>query len=127
MKQLLFGLLLSLSLLIMPATAFAAGCPQKAGDSKTEILKGINQTGNGCDDSKITNSINVIVQLLSWVAGVIAVIMIIVAGVRFMTSGGDAGKVASARSALIYAAIGLAVAASAQLVIQFVLSTSANF
>ena len=66
--------------------------------------------------------ISSVVGLLSIIVGAAAVIMIIVSGLRYITSGGDSGKVAGAKNALIYALVGVAVAALAQLMVHFVLS-----
>lgn len=62
------------------------------------------------------------VKIISIVVGVAAVITIILGGIRFMTSMGDPAKVAQARMAIIYAGVGLVVAAVAQLFVAFVLS-----
>lgn len=62
------------------------------------------------------------VQIISLVVGIAAVIVIIIAGIRFMTSSGDPQKVSSARNAIIYAAVGVAVASAAQFIVAFVLS-----
>ena len=62
------------------------------------------------------------VSLLSFVIGVAAVIMIIIGGIRFIISGGDATKVATAKSTILYAVIGLAVAAMARAIVIFVLN-----
>ncbi len=63
-----------------------------------------------------------VVNLLSILIGIVAVIMIIIAGIRFAVSGGDPTKVASARNTILYAAVGLAVAALSQAIIVFVLN-----
>jgi hypothetical protein len=74
-----------------------------------------------------TNGINIsnlavdIINILSIVVGVTAVFMIIIAGIRFITSNGDSGNVSSARSTIIYAIVGLVVVALAQIIVQFVL------
>jgi len=48
---------------------------------------------------------------LIWpIVGGIAVIMIIVAGILFMTAGGDPEKIATARTSIIWAIIGIVVA-----------------
>lgn len=133
MKNTLLSILTIVSLTFAPAgliagSAMAApkpdACPDKPGDSKTQVLVGINQTGNNCSDDKVTNTTSTAIKLISYLAGVVAVIMILVSGFKFMTSAGDAGKTASARSTLIYAMIGLAIAALAQFIVQFVLSTA---
>ncbi|MBL8122451.1 hypothetical protein JNM87_06935 [Candidatus Saccharibacteria bacterium] len=48
--------------------------------------------------------------------------MIMVSGFRYITSGGDSQKIASAKNTLIGAIIGLVVIALAQTIITFVLS-----
>ena len=62
-----------------------------------------------------------VISVLSIVTAIIAVIIIIIAGIRFVLSGGDPQKVASARNTIIYAAVGLAVAALAQALVQLIL------
>lgn len=63
-----------------------------------------------------------VVNLLSLLIGIVAVIVIIITGIRFILSGGDPTKVASARSTILYALVGLVVAALAQSIIIFVLN-----
>ena len=89
----------------------------------------INIDGNGasCDNAtgettKINNLIRDIVNILSVIVGIVAVIMIIVSGLKYITSGGDSNKVSSAKSTIIYAIIGLIIAALAQIIVRFVLS-----
>lgn len=83
--------------------------------------------GGSCPDS--TGSINTlltqIVNIFSLVVGIIAVIMIIVGGFRYIVSGGESGNVSGAKNAIIYALIGLVVVALAQVLVHFVL-TKAN-
>lgn len=57
------------------------------------------------------------------IVGVIATIVIIVAGVMMMTSQGDAAKVKRARSAIIYAAIGMIVTLAAWAIVNFVVGS----
>ena len=77
--------------------------------------------GSGSSAPSIKKIISAVLNILSLVAGVIAVIMIIIAGTKFITSQGDAGKVASARSTAIYAIIGLVIVALSQTIVFFVL------
>lgn len=81
-------------------------------------------------DTTITNSINKIagqvVNIISIIVGVIAVIFIIYGGFKYITSGGDSGKVSEAKNALIYAIIGLLVVAIAQAIVRFVLTAGNN-
>lgn len=63
-----------------------------------------------------------VVSILSLVLGVIAVIVLIIAGIRFATSQGNAQSVGNVRNTVIYACVGIAVAALAQALVQLVLS-----
>jgi hypothetical protein len=62
-----------------------------------------------------------IAQLIVQIVGAASVIMIIIGGFKYVTSNGDLGKVASAKSTVIYALIGLAVAVTSQAIILLVL------
>ncbi len=66
-----------------------------------------------------------VVTIFSIIVGAVAIIMIIYGGFRYITSGGDSGKVGNAKNTLIYAIVGLIIVALAQLIIRFVL-TQAN-
>lgn len=63
-----------------------------------------------------------IANIVSYIAGAAAVILIIVAGIRYITSGGDANAVSGAKNALIGAIIGLVVVILAKVLITFVVN-----
>jgi len=63
-----------------------------------------------------------VVKLLSIALGVVAIIMIIIAGLKYILSSGDPTSVNSAKNTIIYAVIGLVVAIMAQALIIFVLN-----
>ena len=105
-----------------PALA-AASCPS-SDTSKGQVLQGIGTTGGNCSDAGVTSFIAQVVSILSYVVGVAAVIMIIVAGFKYITAGGDSASVKSAKDTLIYALIGVAIAVLAQFLIHFVFNVS---
>jgi hypothetical protein len=72
--------------------------------------------------SKIDSIVHTIVNLLSAVVGIVAVIMIIVGGFRYITSGGNDTSVTSAKNTILYAIIGLVIVALAQLIVRFTLN-----
>lgn len=84
--------------------------------------------GNGeCEDggeatSKVNGLIKLIINIFSIVVGVVSVIMIIIGGLKYITSSGDSNNVTSAKNTILYAIIGLIVVALAQFVVQFVLA-----
>ena len=53
------------------------------------------------------------VNLALWVAGIVAVIVVIIAGINYSLSSGDPAKTASAKNAILYSVIGLVIIASA--------------
>ena len=60
------------------------------------------------------------------IVGVVAVIMIIVGGLKYITSGGDSGNISGAKNTILYAVIGLIFVALAQVIVRFVLARSTN-
>lgn len=84
-------------------------------------------TGNACGstaaDPQPSNLIKTGINILSIVAGVIAVVMIMIAGLKFITSQGDPGKISSARTAALYAIIGLVIVALAQTIVFFIIDS----
>lgn len=81
-------------------------------------------TSTGTD--QINKFITEIVNVFSIIVGVVAVIMIIVGGFRYITSGGDSNNISSAKNTIIYAIIGLIIVALAQFIVQFVLNKVTN-
>lgn len=116
----LFSIVAILSLSVAPMM----NTPVFAASSQSEICAGLGQAGGSCGggSGQITNAVRAGVNILSLVAGIAAVIMIIISGLKFITAQGDASGVASARTSLIYALVGLVVAALAQVIVHFVLS-----
>jgi hypothetical protein len=82
------------------------------------------QTINNADDP-ITGSDGVlanIVDLVSFVAGAAAVILVVIGGFRFVLSNGEPEKAASARKTILYSLVGLAIVLLAQTIVSFVIS-----
>lgn len=115
------GLALGLAGMLSAPTFAASG---SAGSAKNDVCNGITAAGGSCTESGqgLTNVIRTVINIISVVAGIAAVIMIIVGGLRYITSGGDSSKVASAKSAIIYAIVGLVIVVFAQAIVRFVLS-----
>lgn len=80
----------------------------------------VNKADGGGD---IGNSLVVILNNAIAIAGVIAVIFIIVSGVTYMTSAGDPGKIQKAKNTLLYSVIGLIVVALAYAIVNFAIGT----
>ena len=89
------------------------------------VCTGHTDTSACSTDNKTVSGegiLRTVIIIMSYIAGVAAVIMIIVSAVQFITSGGDASKVATARSALLAAVIGLIIVLMAQAILHFVIT-----
>jgi cytochrome bd-type quinol oxidase subunit 2 len=86
------------------------------------------QTEAAKTERSINDLIAQIINIFSVIVGVVAVIMIIYGGFRYITSGGDSGNITSAKNTILYAIVGLVIVALAQFIVKFVLSkaTSGN-
>ncbi len=99
--------------------AYAAADAFNSSEAKNQACAGIN----GCTSSKSINTIiNAALNILSVIAGIAAVIMVIISGFKYITSGGDAGKIGSAKNTLVYAIIGIIIVAMSQFIAQFVIA-----
>ena len=96
-------------------------------NAKQNACTGINTDGtDACASatgaSGLSGTLSNVINILSLITGVAAVIMIIIGGLMFITSGGDPNGTKTARSTVIYALVGLAITALAQFLVHFVLS-----
>ena len=87
-----------------------AGCSEEQGGSKN------------AQDTDLMGTLNTIVNVAIGVIGFLAVVMIIVGGVQYTTSAGDAAKVTKAKNTIMYGVIGLVVALLAYAIVNFVLA-----
>ena len=90
------------------------GIGSVSGDSSSNCSS--DSTGGPSVDGAVATAINI----FSWIAGITAVIMVIVGGFQYVTSGGDSGKVGSAKNTILYALIGIVIVALAQVIVKFV-------
>jgi hypothetical protein len=89
-----------------------------------DLTQSNTDCSSGASNSNLQSLLTKIINIFSVVVGIIAVIMIIVGGLRYITSGGDTGRVGAAKTTIIYALVGLVVVALAQLIVRFVLNQS---
>jgi hypothetical protein len=61
------------------------------------------------------------ITIVSAIVGIVAVIMIIIGGFKMVTSGNNPQDVEKARETIIYAIVGVIIAAMAQVIVQFFL------
>lgn len=116
-----FGIVLPLLavILVVPARVYAQASVEQA--CQGVILVEGQTCDAGSADSRVSSILKSVLHILSIVVGVAAVVTIIISGLRFITSQGDASNIASARSGLIYALVGLVIVALSQVIARFVL------
>lgn len=118
MKHLLLtaGMLLLASFFVMPQTALAAGV--NPGDA---VKDGVNSAGGASANKNTLNtSLKQVVNILLFILGAIAVIMIVVGGIRYALSAGDQSAITAAKNTILYAVVGLVVAMLAYAIVNFV-------
>lgn len=106
-----FVLAIAAAPLVGAATPIESGASSARGEGQTSDLfgqAGIFQT--------ITN-------VLLFILGAISVIMIIIGGLRYVISGGNATAVTAAKNTILYAIVGVIVALLAYAVVNFVLTS----
>ena len=87
-------------------------------------LKGSSADCAKADTGKLDGTISSLINILSIIVGLIAVIMIIINGLKLVTSNGDSNRVSSARQGIIYALVGLVFVALAQVIVKFVINNT---
>lgn len=126
-KLLLPGLILGILLIAPLANVSAAGfdmfksCDKVGGEAT--VCKDAKKKQDSKDNSIYgpNGIITKIVNILAVIIGVTAVIIIIVAGIQYMLSTGDATKVNNAKNTILYAVVGLVVALLARTIVLFII------
>ncbi len=83
--------------------------------------KGAEEISGGLSQDALTASISNIVNILIFVIGMVAVIMLIVGGFRYVFSQGNEKAVQGAKDTILYSIIGIIVAVLAFAIVNFVL------
>jgi cytochrome bd-type quinol oxidase subunit 2 len=112
----------------LPAPGLGSDCSSGAGSINGCLSAGtcLSTTDTTCDSgtpasTRVDTIIHLVINLFSLVVGVISVIMIIVGGLKYITSSGDSANVTGAKNTILYAIIGLVIVALAQVIARFVL------
>lgn len=71
--------------------------------------------------ARVDQIVTQVIDIMSLAVGVVAVFMIIIGGLRYITSGGESGSVTGAKNTILYAVVGLIVVALAQVIVRFVI------
>lgn len=100
---------------VLAACTSAASC----------INDGVNSTGGTGGSASVGDIIKTVVNVLLYILGAVAVIMIIIGGIKYTTSQGDSSAVTSAKNTILYSVIGLIVALIAYAIVNLVVTSFA--
>ena len=129
---------MKLKLLAIFATLFLALAPAVPVFADTTAQDQINYSlkcgsnfvvppSGNCDvyqsSDELGQKIQHLVNIMSAVVGIVAVIMIIFGGFRYVTSGGNDTGVTSAKNTILYAIIGLVIVAMSQILVHFTIKS----
>lgn len=116
MKKLIYMASILIALFtVAPAVPAYAALPQcqEVGNQDTAICT--------TDQSLLSGVLKDVINVMLYMAGAIAVIMVVVGGIRYITSDGDPGAAAKAKNTIIYALVGLVVAVMSYSIVNFVI------
>ena len=111
----------AVSPLLNTGAVLAAGGTCPPGSLKDTYINSpseCNVSGSNTFATDLQNIINWIVG----VAGLVAVVVVIIGGITYMTSNGDPGKVKKGKDTILYGVIGLLICALAFAIVNFVIS-----
>ncbi|MFZ3009986.1 MAG: TrbC/VirB2 family protein [Candidatus Microsaccharimonas sp.] len=112
-----FALVFGLGLVLVPATN--VGAVDALGDACTANPDSVLCKNKGDQAGDVVKTV---VNVLLYVIGVISVLMIIIGGIMYATSAGEAGRIKTAKDTILYAIVGLAVAFFAFAIVNWVLT-----
>ncbi|MBQ2643449.1 hypothetical protein IJG11_00830 [Candidatus Saccharibacteria bacterium] len=91
-------------------TKFATQIPDKVGDKQNSLV------------NDVTGILNAIIAAL----GIVCVVVMLVGGVNYMTSSGDASKVEKAKKTILYGLIGLVICVLSFALVNWVIGSVLN-
>ncbi len=119
-KHLLFvGVVLAM---LLPAFAAAQDIDPVVEDTGGFYVTDQPQFGlaTGGDDQGLIGVIEQIIKFFASILAVLAILVIVIAGILYITSGGDEGRIQTAKTWLTYAIIGLIIALLAWVIVNTV-------
>lgn len=87
-----------------------------------EIGDGVTQAGGDDAGGDLPGFIKATVNILLYLLGAVAVVMIVLGGIKYATSNGDSSSITSAKNTILYAVVGLVVAIMAYAIVNFVIT-----
>ena len=108
---------------LSPTNFFAISNAANEACQGVGLVSGQWMSDNGI---QVNTTLDTIINIFSAIVGLVAVIMIIVAGLQFITANANPQNIAKARTSLIYAIVGLVIVVLAQVIVHFVISQATS-
>lgn len=100
--------------LVYTQNAFAAG------NGLSNVQSGVTKTSDAAGGLTMQQVITTVIGTMLFIVGLLAVVMLIYGGIRYVTSHGDKTQVTAAKETIMYAVVGLVVAIAAFAVVQWI-------
>lgn len=100
--------------LVYTQNAFAAG------NGLSNVQSGVTKTSDAAGGLTMQQVITTVIGTMLFIVGLLAVVMLIYGGIRYVTSHGDKAQVTAAKETIMYAVVGLVVAIAAFAVVQWI-------
>ena len=118
---------LVLSICAVLMTVFSLGSlatmsPAYAATPADKYITGTNSVNPSTSTPEFKTVVKNIINAILGIVGIVAVVMMIVGGINFIISQGEAAKVAKARNTILYGIVGLIIAVLAFAIVNFVLT-----
>ena len=122
LKIMLASLFTAASVALVPiASVGAIDVLPQCSNSATTVGNGTVDSICASKNDNIKTIIKNIVNILLYLVGALAVIMLIVGGIRYTTSAGNSANVTAAKNTIMYALIGLVISILAYVIVNFVI------
>lgn len=124
----LIGALLALPFFAITQLAHAQGEVDGGGGTLevSDLLSPEFQSSTGLGNQDFETTVGSIISVVLGLLGIVAVVIVLIGGFKYMTAGGNTDKTQDAKKLLIAGVIGLAIILSAYAITSFVLSSLLN-
>lgn len=119
-RRLAVGALMVLMIACVPLAGALLPSQDAYADAKLQVQSGLSKVSGASTGSDLPTIASKVVNVMLFIVGILAVIMIIFSGIRYITAHGDKGQVESAKNTLIYSIVGLVVAIIAYAIVSWV-------
>ena len=114
---------------VLPVSATTQNSNDASCDSFSGVASGVSCGKNNSSPTNLFGNggiFQTVINIMLFIVGVLAVVMIIFSGIRYTSSRGDPKQVESAKNTLMYSIIGLVIAIFAYAIINWIVFAATN-